>query len=605
MPVESDSANGIVAELRIAWRHAGQVWKLVSHRDKLALVGAALVSCVFSSLDTLISALLGRLVDVVPRLGSSSAHVFFTTVSTYLASIAALYVFAQALQVARKLVVQNTATRIERDRIAATVAHLLRVDLSSLSFQRVGALQGRIGRDVEGFVKFIKIGFHDFVPALAAGLASLIGVFALNWKVGLLMSGVLPVSLLLVVRQMMSQKGIRLELMRSRSDLEATVGEQLGGIEYVRAANTHPQESKRIEHMAELRRGKEFKHHKAMALFDCAKSLNEGFFLILVIALSISLARRQEMSYGAIVAVSLLFQKVTSAMREMHRILDEAHESSLRVGDLLSLMALPVDRSFGQVTLREPALDPQVPIVIAENLSVDYKTSEGQSRRVLNQIGMTVHFGETIGAAGPSGSGKSTWLRVLMRLIHPATGRVLVGGVPLESLSRDSIGKLVGYVSQNPFLFSGTVAENIAYGIANATRDAVIEAAKRANIHDEILSLPGGYDAQLTERGTNLSGGQRQRIAIARIFLKNPPLMILDEGTSALDNISEREVQRAIEEARADRTVIMVAHRLSTLRDADRIFVFDQGRIVEIGSYDELVELGGVFTRLVRSAENN
>ena len=175
----------------------------------------------------------------------------------------------------------------------------------------------------------------------------------------------------------------------------------------------------------------------------------------------------------------------------------------------------------------------------------------------------------------------------------------------IETLSRDSIGRLFGYVGQNPFIFSGTVAENIAYGVPGATREAIEVAAKRACIHDEILAVPGGYDGLLSERGSNLSGGQRQRIAIARVFLKNPPILILDEGTSALDNISERQVQQAISAARADRTTILVAHRLSTLRDADRIFVFVEGRIAEVGNYQALVEQQGIFAQLVKSAETH
>ena len=179
----------------------------------------------------------------------------------------------------------------------------------------------------------------------------------------------------------------------------------------------------------------------------------------------------------------------------------------------------------------------------------------------------------------------------------------MLGGVELNLISRQVIGELVGYVGQNPFVFAGTVAENIVYGCEAATRDQIRRAAERACIHDEIMMLPGGYDAPVAERGQNLSGGQKQRIALARVFLKNPPILILDEGTSALDNISERLVQRAITAARADRTVILVAHRLSTLRDADRILVFDDGRIVETGTYSDLVRQGGVFTELVRSAE--
>ena len=221
----------------------------------------------------------------------------------------------------------------------------------------------------------------------------------------------------------------------------------------------------------------------------------------------------------------------------------------------------------------------------------------------LNGLSSSIRHGETIGVAGRSGCGKTTWLRTLMRLAHASGGETTLGGVDLTCISRQVIGEMVGYVGQNPFVFAGTVTENIAYGCEAATHDQIRRAAERACIHDEIMALPGGYDAPVAERGQNLSGGQKQRIALARVFLKNPPILILDEGTSALDNISERLVQRAISAARADRTVILVAHRLSTLREADRILVFDDGRIVETGTYSELVQHGGVFAELVRSAE--
>jgi ATP-binding cassette subfamily B protein len=176
---------------------------------------------------------------------------------------------------------------------------------------------------------------------------------------------------------------------------------------------------------------------------------------------------------------------------------------------------------------------------------------------------------------------------------------VLFGGVPLEEISRESIGQLIGYVGQSPFVYAGTVAENIAYGCLGATPEAIRRAAAMACIHDEILAMPHGYDSLVSERGQNLSGGQRQRIALARLFLRDLPILILDEGTSALDTISERNVQRALAAAREDRTVILVAHRLSTLLDADRILVFDGGKIVETGTYEELLDRRGVFSELI------
>jgi ATP-binding cassette subfamily B protein len=307
---------------------------------------------------------------------------------------------------------------------------------------------------------------------------------------------------------------------------------------------------------------------------------------------------------GDVLTFSILFLNVMTPLSEVHRILDEGHENSLRVGDLLSLLAEPVDRSFTSVTQQPPHLHADVPILQLENLQVEYTTGEGKRIRALDGIALAIRQGETIGVAGRSGSGKSTWIKVLLRLTHPCGGRVLLGGVPLEAVGREELGRLMGYVGQLPFVFAGTIAENIAYGSGEVSPEAIRQAAESAHLHDEILLMPGDYEANVQERGQNLSGGQRQRLALARVLLKQPPILILDEATSALDNISERHVQRALGFTQAERTTILVAHRLSTLRDADRILVFDAGRIVETGTYDELLLRDGVFAELVRSAEN-
>ena len=300
---------------------------------------------------------------------------------------------------------------------------------------------------------------------------------------------------------------------------------------------------------------------------------------------------------------SMLFLNVMAPLSEIHRILDEGHEASLRVGDLLDMLHQPVDRSFKVVEPREPKLIPGAPVVVAENLTARYATPDGNMRRGLDGLNLSIRYGETIGVAGRSGSGKSTWIKVLLRLTHPCDGTAYLGGAPLECCTREDVSRIIGYVGQQPFVFTGSIAENIAYGNEKASREEIRRAAELAYIHDEIMMMPDGYDAMVTERGQNLSGGQRQRLAIARILLRQPPILILDEATSALDNISERAVQRALGLTSADRTTILVAHRLSTLKDADRIVVFDEGRIVEVGTYDDLVQQGGVFTELVMSAE--
>jgi ATP-binding cassette subfamily B protein len=227
----------------------------------------------------------------------------------------------------------------------------------------------------------------------------------------------------------------------------------------------------------------------------------------------------------------------------------------------------------------------------------------GRRQRALDRVTLKIFEGETIGIAGKSGCGKSTLLKVLMRLMHATSGQAWLKGVPLEEISRQTLSCLIGYVGQNPFIFAGTIEENICYGASKWLPEDVRRAAERAGIHDEIMAMPHQYDTPVAERGQNLSGGQKQRLALARVFLVNPPILILDEATSALDTISERRVQQAIGTANRNRTVIMVAHRLSTFADADRIFVFDRGLIHETGTYAELIEQDGLFAELVRCAE--
>ncbi len=598
------ASNGLWREVRGIFRRGRDVWRLVPKGQKRALLGAGVVMAISAKASTEIALGLGRLFDAVKR-GTDQALPESSLIKLtlfYLLGIGLAYLVRESMNVLRRYLVEGACTRIDKNLCVRLVGHLMEVDLATLGFEQVGAIHGRIHRSVEGYVRFLRITFLDFFPAIFMGSFALMAAFSKQPRIALVMAGVVPLSLLLTVWQLMTQKGVRLELLRIREAMDGTVVEQLAGIDYVRAANTHREELVRVERAAERRRSKELRHHFEMSLFGSGKAINEGFWHLTVIAFGVYLFINKGISYGDMLAFPVLFLQVMTPLNEVHRVIDEGHECSLKVGDLLDLLNEPVDRSFRPVDPQEPRIDGSVPLFEAEGLRVDYRTSDGRRKRALDGVTLAIQAGETIGVAGRSGCGKSTWLKVMMRLTHPGAGMVKLGGVPIESVTREAIGHLIGYVGQNPFVFSGTIAENIAYGREDATEDEIRRSARMACIHEEILAMPGGYDARVSERGQNLSGGQRQRLALARVFLKNPPILILDEGTSALDNISERKVQKAIHAARADRTVILVAHRLSTLLDTDRIFVFDEGRVVETGEYDDLVRRGGVFTELVHSA---
>ena len=600
-----EGLRGIAREFGLIARRGRQVWRLVSWRHRLALGGALLIMSLAGVSNTAIAVGVGQLIDAADptKHPGRTPEALMQVAAVYLTLIGGVYLVREAMNVLRRYLVENTCTRIDKDTYVRVVAHLMKVDLTVLAQDRIGGLYGRINRSVEGLVRFLRIAFLDFVPALLTGGFALAAALWRDPKVGLAMMGVIPVSLGLTLWQIITQKGVRIDLLRTRERMDGTVVEQLGGIDYVRAAHTHRQEVRRVAQAAERRRAKELRHHFEMSLFGSGKAINEGFFHVLVLAFAVYLFTRGRLESGEIMMFSMLFLSVMTPLSEIHRFLDEAHESSLRVGDLLGLLSVPIDQSFRTAEPGQPRLVLGEPLFVSEGLQVEFPTAGGPARPALNGLTVTIRHGETIGVAGRTGGGKTTWLRTLMRLAHPCAGCATLGGVPLTRISRRSIGELVGYVGQNPFVFAGTVAQNIAYGCPNATAKAIRHAAKLACIHDEIMKMPGGYKARVAERGQNISGGQRQRIALARLFLKNPPILILDEGTSALDNKSERRVQNAIDAARTDRTVILVAHRLTTLRKADRILVFDEGRIAEIGTYAELVRRGGVFAELVHLAE--
>ena len=606
-PVRGKRSRGLGREVRSIWHRGRQVWRLVPAPRRLALGGAVLVMFLTSSASSVVALGLGRMVNAVDTLQKARAPRadLWGAAILYLSVIGAAYLVRESMNVLRRFLVENTCTRIDKDMSVRVVSRLLRRDLGMMAKEQVGALHGRIHRSVEGYVRFLRISFLDFIPAVMTGLVALSVAASQRYEVALVMLGVIPLSLCLTVWQLMSQKGVRVSLLRTREKMDGTVVEQLTGIDYVRAADTHRQEIRRVRKRAEGRRSREVRHHFQMSLFGCGKALNEGVFHLLVVAFAVGLFINGHIPLGDILTFSILFLSVMAPLNEVHRVIDEGHECSLKVADLMEMLREPEDRSFHVAEEIAPRLDLHgvIPLFEAEDLVVEFAGKDGQMRRALDGVSLAIRHGETIGVAGRSGSGKSTWLRVMMRLTHPTSGRAELGGVPLENVSRKAIGEMIGYVGQNPFVFSGTIFDNIAYGEGEPTAAQVENAARMAAIHDEIMAMPGGYSARVAERGQNLSGGQRQRLALARAFLKNPPVLILDEGTSALDNISERRVQKAIAAARADRTVILVAHRLSTLRDADRIFVFEGGRVVETGRYNDLVRRNGAFAELVRSAE--
>jgi ATP-binding cassette, subfamily B, bacterial len=604
-----------------------ETWAILGRKEKWILRLSLIPMLFHSVVENLISDLGGKLANAL----NTSQPASWTTIALqFIVLIGICSLARELLFLIRKRLVSLVCTRVDRNLTVGLVLHLYRQSLQSMSKDQIGTLHGRAIRGIRAFSSFVRVAFREFLPALLSILIPIGFAFYYSVWIGSLFVLAMLSSFALVIWQLNSQKGMYAELGKNQRILDGKMIEQLEGMEYIRAANTLDLEVGKIAKVADSRRDCDQQLWMRSSYFDIWKSLNEWVWYLGIMGATVYFASTNAIEIGKVITFLGLISNMQNPLREMHRILDIGYETSGDLKDLMRIMDELMDPSFDvdseeemtilirifdrngeapkiafpKVDFKKPTIAKAVPLFETTDLVVEF--GEGKDkRRILDDISIKIEHGETVGFAGPSGSGKSTLLKIMLRLIIKiASGKAKFGSVPIESVSRDAIGELIGYVSQNPFVFSGTVRENIVYGTkGEPSQQAIEEAARKAGIHDDIVGMPGGYDAMLRERGSNLSGGQRQRIAIARVFLKDPPILILDEGTSALDNVSEKVVQAALEKLRGNRTILLVAHRLTTLRSADRILVFEKGKIVQSGKMDELASTPGVFQDLMKVAE--
>lgn len=575
-------------ELKDISRGFKKTVSFLEKKERISLTISALLMVLAGFLVNLPAVILGRFVDKIIDLDNPT----FSLAIPFLLLIIAFIVLKEVLTVIRKYLVENVATQADKKLTVKTVGHLLRTDiLEFINRYQIGALHGKIFRSIQGLIKLIKLGFLDFFPTFFSAVAAIIIAFYQKPLLASFMILVIPTGLFIVVKQVSSQKGIRVSLLRGKEKIDGKVVEMMGGLETIRVADTTNFEIQKVEDIAEDLRKIEIKHHIYMMFYDAAKYLNEAFFYILVVSISIYFAVNGIITKGDILTYSILFMSILNPLGTIHRILDEAHESSIKVQDLDDLLTQPLDKSFlhHKITIKSES---KFALEI-KNLSYSYPQ---KSESILKNIDLVIKNGEKVGIAGFSGCGKSTLVKIILKLIHGYSGEVKFLGKNLKDLSREEIGKKISYIPQKTYIFSGTIRENIIYGIDEKKSDEeIIEALKKASIYSEVKNVLGGLTGKVAENGNNLSGGQRQRFALARLILKNPDVLILDEATSALDNTNEIIIQKNIEDIFANKTIITIAHRLTTLKNTDRILVFDEGQIVQEGKFTELSNTEGLF----------
>ena len=569
-----------------------KIYKLLDKKQKLVFIIIVLIMIISAALAQMTPKAIGWLTDDI----LSKDSISFEKVIPFLIFILVVNVFNEIIKIVRRVLVEDTATRTEKRARGLVIKSLLMAPLSYFRKNMTGNIHGRLNRCLDGTIKLEKLLFMDFAPAIFNSIAAIITIFiTLPIALALPMMLVIPIGVFIVLKQIKSQKGIRVELLNSKSEMDGTIVELINGIEVIRICDSLELETNRFDNKSEFLRAKEMKHHKAMALFDCLKFINQAIFTVLVIGISTYLATRDIISVGSVLTAYLCFNQLLKPLEELHRIFDEVSECTVLATDFFKMTEIENDFSYLPINVESENKETDE-IINMENITFFYPESE--DKVILDNFNIDIEKGTYLGIAGPSGCGKSSLIKSICKL-EKANGTIIVDNINLNNLSRKDISKMIALVPQSPFLIAGTIFDNITYGIdREVSTEEVEEASRRAYILDYINSLPDKFDTMVSEGGNNLSGGQRQRIAIARIFLRKPKILILDEATSALDNTSEKHIQEEIEKMKEENntTIIAIAHRLTTLKNCDRIIVLNKGHIEEEGKFDDLIEKGGMFS---------
>ena len=569
-----------------------KIYKLLDTKQKLRFILIIIIMIVSAALAQMTPKAIGWLTDDI----LTKNEISFNKVIPFLVFILIVNVVNEVIKIFRRVLVEDTATRTEKKARGMVIKSLLMAPLSYFRKNMTGNIHGRLNRCLDGTIKLEKLLFMDFAPAIFNAIAAIITIFlTLPITLAMPMLLVIPIGVFIVLKQIKSQKGIRVELLESKSGMDGTIVELINGIEVIRICDSLDFETKRFDDKGEFLRAKEMKHHKAMAMYDCLKFINQAVFTVLVIGISTYLATKNIISVGAVLTAYLCFNQLLRPLEELHRIFDEVSECTVLATDFFKMVE--IENDFSYLPIQTKSFNKSTnEIINMENITFYY--SENEDKIILDNFNIDIEKGMYLGIAGPSGCGKSSLIKSICKL-EKADGTIIIDDKNIDNLTRKDLSKLIALVPQSPFLIAGTIFENITYGIdREVSIDEVEEAAKRAYIYDYINGLPDKFDSLVSEGGNNLSGGQRQRIAIARIFLRKPKILILDEATSALDNTSEKYIQAEIEKMKQENstTIIAIAHRLTTLKNCDRIIVLNKGKIEEDGTFDNLIEKKGMFS---------
>ena len=481
--------------------------------------------------------------------------------------------------------------RVEADIREALFCHMQELGFDYYDKHRTGQLMSRLTSDLFEITELAHHGPEDLFISFVTIVGALIIMFRTEWRLALVVCILLPVFLLTVLARRRQMGAASRKVKQRVGHINADVESSLSGMRTAKAFANEALETEKFRCSNAAFKTSKKSFHREMGIFMASMELFMSLLSVSVVAVGGYLIMRNELNYADLLMFSLYITTFVNPIRKL------ANFTELFANGTAGL------ERFIQIMRTEPTLCDAPGALELEHVdgSIDLEHVEfsyDADLAVLHDISLHADPGQTIAIVGPSGGGKSTLCQLIPRFYDVTSGKLSIDGLDVRCLTQKSLRRSIGIVQQDVFLFADSILANIRYGKPDATMEEIIDAAKRAEIYDDILAMPDGFDTYVGERGTLLSGGQKQRISIARIFLKNPPILILDEATSALDSLTEAKIQHAFDELAKDRTTLIIAHRLSTIRAASRILVVSDGQIVESGTHAELMQQGGVYANL-------
>jgi len=518
----------------------------------------------------------------------------YKTFFIIMVAVVGCYVLRSLLQYTVAYYGHTFGIRVEADIRRDLFRHMQELSFDFYDRNRTGTLMSRLTSDLFELTELAHHGPEDLVTSVLTIIGALVVMVSVRWELAVVVALMIPVFLAVVMTMRRSMSKASALRKQKTAHINTEIESSLSGIRTAKAfANEHV-ENARFDAANEQFKASGRGFHKAMGRFHSSVEFFLCSLNVVVIGVGGYFVMEGDMDYRDLLTFTLYIASFVGPMRKLSGFSEMFANGFAGLNRFVNIMRT-------EPTIQDAEDAQELKNVKGEITVEDVSFAYDGDLDVLHNVSLQVAPGETVAIVGPSGGGKSTLCQLIPRFYDVSSGTISIDGKDIRSLTQHSIHENIGIVQQDVFLFADTIFENIRYGKPDATMEEVVEAAKKAEIYEDILAMPQGFDTYVGERGTLLSGGQKQRVAIARIFLKNPPILILDEATSALDSVTEAKIQRAFDALAKGRTTLIIAHRLSTIRNANRIISIADGVITEAGSHEELVNTDGIYANLYKT----